>query len=182
MMESPENSSDEAEFVSLLTSHQGIIHGYINSLLPGESSVEDVLQRANMVIWKKRADFELGTNFKAWALSIARWESRAWMTERKRSNWIIFDDDLANALEEGTDAITNLEPSDSIAALRTCLGKLRSADRTLILFLYQHEKSTIECAKHLKRSAGSLRVSMHRIRATLRRCIESRLALKNTIS
>ncbi|PWG73383.1 RNA polymerase subunit sigma-24, partial [Enterococcus hirae] len=67
------DEQDEA-IVALLTEHQSALRLYVASLLPGESSTPDVAQQANATIWKKRDDFEIGTNFKAWAFSIARYE------------------------------------------------------------------------------------------------------------
>mgnify|MGYP000113776971 CR=1 FL=1 len=35
--------------------------------MPGMDGVDDVLQETNVVLWEKRATFEPGTNFRAWA-------------------------------------------------------------------------------------------------------------------
>ena len=81
-----ENEADGA-YVTLLTQHQVNIQAFITSLLPGDPDIEDVLQRTNIVLWNKREQFEQNTNFKAWAFSIARWETKAWLTEKKRKDW-----------------------------------------------------------------------------------------------
>ena len=64
----------DSEIVALLTEHQLAIRLYVQSLLPGDHSAHDVAQQANATLWKKRDDFEVGTNFKAWAFSVARYE------------------------------------------------------------------------------------------------------------
>ena len=68
------SEANDSEFVALLTEHQSSLRYYVASLLPGDSAAADVAQQANATIWKKRDDFELGTNFKAWIFSIARYE------------------------------------------------------------------------------------------------------------
>lgn len=168
-----DEDADDA-YVALLTLHQGAIHAFLNSLLPGDPGVEDVLQRANVVLWKKRANFEHGSNFKAWAFSIARWEARAWLTEQKRQDWLVFDDELTDEIAQQFEEFP-LETNDSgiVQSLRKCLARLNDKQRFLVLNYYQHEKSIAECASIAKRSEGSLRVALFRIRASLRRCIES---------
>lgn len=168
---------DEPAFVAELTAHQGILLAYLTTLLPGESELDDILQKANLVLWEKRNEFELGTNFKAWALSVTYWQARAWMTDRKRKSWLLFDDELANAITERFTTQPDLSPSASTSALRHCLGKLKENDRLLILSHHQHDKSLKECSRIFDRPADSLKVSLCRIRAALRRCVNSELAL-----
>lgn len=176
-----DETNDDA-FVALLTSHQGAIHAFLNSLLPGDPCVEDVLQRSNLVLWKKRDNFEPGTNFKAWAFSIARWETRAWLTTQKRQDWLVFNDELTDSIAEQLQELPDTEDSMMIRSLRLCLAKLNDKQRSLVLNYYQHDKSIGECATLVKRSEGSLRVSLFRIRTGLRRCIESQMAMKEVKS
>lgn len=174
-----ENDASE-ELVALLTLHQADIHAFINSLLPGDPNVEDVLQRTNMVLWKKQANFEVGTSFKAWAFSVARWETRAWLTEKKRNDWLVFNDDLTDQLvDQFQQSFAGKEESNIINALRRCLGKLENNERFLIFNYYQGGKSMAECAAITRKTEGALRVSLFRIRAGLRRCIEAQSRTTN---
>ena len=93
----PSPASDP-DFISELTSHQEIMHAFLISLLPGVPDVNNILQRTNFVLWEKRAQFAAGSSFKSWALAVSYWEARAWMTERKRGDWLIIDDDLAQQI------------------------------------------------------------------------------------
>lgn len=76
-MSEPENDQDSEDFVDLLTSHQGIIRAYIISLLPGSPGVDDVIQNTNRTLWINRSNYKLGTNFKAWALTMSRFQVMA---------------------------------------------------------------------------------------------------------
>ncbi|MEM6278217.1 MAG: sigma factor, partial [Verrucomicrobiota bacterium] len=90
----PEPENQEDEFVALLTSHQSAVRFYVASLLPGEARAADVAQQANITIWNKRADFEPGTNFKAWAFSIARYEVLNFRKKEARDARLQFSDEL----------------------------------------------------------------------------------------
>jgi RNA polymerase sigma-70 factor (ECF subfamily) len=176
-------ASSEAEFVALLTGAQSNLHAFLTSLLPGERSIDDVLQQTNLVLWQKRADFELGTNFRAWSFSVARWEARAWLTRQKRSEWLSFFDDLSELLASRFEqAAPSGGENAALDTLRHCLGKLKESDRLLVLSHYQHDKSLAECARIFKRGADSLKVSLFRIRQILRRCMDSQLSIERSRS
>lgn len=160
---------NQEQFVKLLTEVQLPLQVYIRSLLPGESAVSDVVQQANAKIWEKRHDFELGTNFRAWTLAIARFEVLNFRKTQARDARLRFSDELETTitaeLSEADDAADRFHDY-----LRSCLGKMRSADRQLLLERYLHA-SLGEYATHVRRSPGGLRVSLHRLRNALRECI-----------
>ena len=79
-----------------------------------------------------------------------------------------------NSKDATTDAN---EGTESLTALRYCLGKLKQSDRLLVLTHYQHGKSLAKCSSLFGRSVSSLGVSLFRLRAALRRCIQSELAI-----
>lgn len=167
--------SDE-EIVTLLVNHQADLLAYTRSLLPTQlSSARDVLQRANIVIWKKRSTFEIGTNFKAWAFSIVRWQVKAFLTENKRNAWLVVDEELT---EKITNRIADAAEHDSIHDMRTalevCIQKLKPADQQLLNHRYHTEGTLADFANEHQQSVGALRVTLHRIRASLKRCIEAK--------
>lgn len=84
----------EKEFVNLLVAHQSLIRAYVISLLPGMSETEDVIQNTNEVLWTKRENFELGTNFKAWALTTARFQVMTLQQKLKREKRAPLDEDV----------------------------------------------------------------------------------------
>lgn len=177
-----ENEADGA-YVALLTRHQVNIQAFITSLLPGDPDIEDVLQRTNIVLWNKREQFEQNTNFKAWAFSIARWETRAWLTEKKRKDWLVFNDELTDQMaEQFQESISDHENEDMLPSLRRCLARLSDNERFLIFNYYQADKSIAECAAIVKKTEGALRVALFRIRINLRRCIEAHTLGKEVIS
>ncbi len=178
----PSSDFDESGFVADLAGAQSTLHAFLISMLPGQPDVEDILQRTNVVLWKKRADYDPERPFDSWALAVAYWEARAWMTERKRGNWLVIDDDLAQSLIGQFVEEPKSLPNADVEALQTCLSRLRDPDRLLVLSHHQHEKSLRECGKIFKRTPESLKVSLVRIRAALRRCITSELALEQVRS
>ncbi len=170
--------SDDS-IVARLTAHQAEILAYICSLLPGDAAVNDILQRTNLVLWKKRATFEKGSNFRAWAFSIARWEVKAFLKEKNRKSWLVIDGDLAHRITETMVSTTEQNPMSELRpALELCLKKLKPEERELITQRYHSDSTLKDYAAKSGRSPGSIRVTLCRIRATLKRCIEARQAME----
>ena len=156
-----------------LTAHQGSILAYIRSLMPGQMGAQDVLQQTNVTLWGKREDFKLGTNFKAWAFTVARYQVMSQRARMKRRAWMVFDDEIAERFAAEIDVDDNLE--EAFCALDSCLSKLREKDLELLKVRYSSNMGLDEYAKQIGRSAGTLKARLFKIRASLRECLEAQL-------
>jgi RNA polymerase sigma-70 factor (ECF subfamily) len=175
------SSRFDDQIVALLTSHQAELLAYVHSLMPGDPSVKDVVQRTNVVVWKKRSSFKPDTNFRSWIFAIARLEVRAHQKDRKRKSWLVFDDELAGRLTETMLESAEAQPLDDLRiALEACMRKLQPAEKDLIDHRYYSDRTLEDYARSQNRTVGSLKVSLFRIRATLKRCIEARVTTEPT--
>ncbi|MEM9280235.1 MAG: sigma-70 family RNA polymerase sigma factor [Verrucomicrobiota bacterium] len=165
---------DDSEFVALLTEHQLALRHYVASLLPGNPAVADVAQQANATIWKKRHDFDLSTNFKAWIFSIARYEVLNFRKKQARDH-LVFSEEMEEVFTEELPARAN-ELDHKREALQSCMQKLKPAERDLIQHRYFEGTPLNDYSATINRSVGSLKVTLHRIRNRLLRCVESKLA------
>lgn len=170
----PDDSATEA-FVAQITAHQTAILAFLLSMVPNRSDAEDLLQKTNLTLWRKQQSFEPGTNFRAWAFSVARWEARSFAKERARKSWLVFNDEVANIISERLASIPDHSMEASSEALGNCLAKLSPKNRDLVIDRYQRGLSFRECAKKTGRKEGGLRVTLHRIRESLRVCMQRQL-------
>jgi RNA polymerase sigma-70 factor (ECF subfamily) len=168
--------SSTTQFVSLLTEHQGDLWAFILTLMPGHANAKDVLQKTNVVLWEKRDAFQQGTNFRAWALTCARFTVLDHLKRLKTGSFILFDSELLETI--AAEAPERLGSADlRLAALESCLAKLRSQDRELLEFRYQGGHSLAEYASRVGRSVSALSVTLNRLRAVLLGCIREQLSL-----
>lgn len=167
-------TSDEREsaLVAQLTEIQPRLRSYVQSLMPGDGAAGDVTQQANQALWKKRADFEPGTNFGAWAFAIARYEVLNFRKKQARDQRIVFSSELEEVF---ADELVERRVSDRQAALKECMGGLKVADRNLLLHRYQGGTNLRDFAAANGRSVGGLKVTLHRLRNALQACIERKL-------
>lgn len=179
-----DRDSDNLEdgFVQLVSSHQMALHAFVVSMMPGSPEADDVVQKANQVIWQKRRNFKIGTSFKAWMFSVARYEVLAAVRDQKRrKEWTVPESVLTKLLEEGQESSDEkIVPRHEI--LHECLNQLRPDDRTLIMKRYFERRKATELADAAARSADSVRVSLRRIRLALGMCVRRRMKTSEVMS
>lgn len=171
------NSNDDV-LVTQLAAHQSELLVYIQSLMPGDSGAHDVQQRTNLVIWKKRAQFKKGSDFRAWAFSIAYWEVKAYRKECSRKSWLVVDDTLVDKLTRTMSETVTENPMKELRTdLELCIQKLEVGDQELVTHRYYSDKPLKDYAEEVGRPVASVKMSLCRIRAALKRCIEYRRAV-----
>lgn len=160
----------DASFVAQLTKLQLSLLIYVRSLLPGDPDAGDVAQQANAKIWEKKSDFVPGTNFRAWAFAIARFEVLNHRKKQARDARLRFSDELESIIadDDALPAGSLLSMQDS---LRHCLMKMRDKDRQLLMHRYASSGTLLEFADQSGRSSGGLKVTLHRLRNALSECI-----------
>lgn len=179
MIHPEENPSDAAldesarnlqEFVRELTAAQGRLHAFLVSLMPGSPDVGDVLQETNLTLWKSRERYQPGTNFLAWAFTIARLEVLHQRDRAKRLGRVLLSNELTQVL---ADEMPH-EPAhkEYLQALDSCMAKLTDSQRDIIEARYQPGHSLEIHARLTGRNPGALRIALLRIRESLRECIE----------
>ncbi len=172
-------SETESQFVALLTEVQLPLRLYVQSLLPGDPAARDVAQHANATIWRKRADFAPGTNFKAWAFSIARFEVLNYRKQQARDSRLVFSEELEETFaEELANSGDDFERRQE--ALKHCLEKLRNKDRDLLLHRYSESGTLADYSIKTGQSVGGLKVTLHRLRNALLSCIQKQLSAQET--
>ena len=180
-MSDSSHSDFETAFVTQLTEHQLALQWYVRSLLPGDPAAGDVAQEANAKIWEKRSEFELGTNFKAWAFSVARYEVLNYRKRQARDARLIFSVELEQTIESEL-AETDLDLQHRHQALRDCMAKLKTQDRQLLLHRYSKAGTLADFAATVGRSIGGLKVTLHRLRSALLVCVQRRLKTEEATS
>jgi RNA polymerase sigma-70 factor, ECF subfamily len=163
-------------FVGLLTEHQPDIHLYIRSLLPQPDAAADALQETNTVLWAKRQEFDLESNFCAWAFAIARFKVLAIRRDSAR-HAVLFSETLMRQIADQSDQHDGPFQVRQ-QALRDCLQRLPHNDRELITLRYQPGVTVESISTRFNRSMGAVYKALTRIRRALLVCIEHRLALE----
>ncbi|MBN1395852.1 MAG: sigma-70 family RNA polymerase sigma factor [Pirellulales bacterium] len=157
-------------FLTLVTGAQRALHAFILRLVPRLSDADDILQETNLVLWSKQAEFTPGTDFRAWAFRIARFQVMAFR-KRQSLDRLIFGDELVGRLARlGESCSDSLEEKRSL--LIECLQELKESQRQMLDDHYGNRLSGREIAEKSGRNADAVFQAMHRARTALMRCIE----------
>lgn len=168
----------DAEFIKEFTRHQRPIFLFILSQISNPVEAEEILQETNLVIWNKFEQFEPGTNFKAWACQIARYEVLKWLDRNRRDKHYFSDDLMEQIAQEALEDSTEWELRRE--ALTRCMKKLKPIDRELIQSRYAPGQTGKNLADEIGRPLNSVYQSLGRIRRVLLECIQRQVATLET--
>lgn len=164
---------NEKEFIRHITDWQNDLYSYLFTLLGDLHYSRDVLQETNLVLWRKMADFEPGSNFGAWAKRCAYFEALKFRRARQRDRHIFDDDLLALLVDEHVPSRHDEE--ERRLALRDCLTQLPEQQRQIIDRRYRTEIPLRQLAADLGKTESAIKMALKRIREALQICIESKL-------
>lgn len=164
-------------FVRLLGQNQRRIFLYVMSLVPNWNEAEEIVQEANLVLWREFAHFQPGTNFAAWACKVAFHQVLAWR-KRKQRDRLEFSPTFLEAVAEEASASADVLEQRS-QALAQCIGKLATPHRDLLRLRYSEGLSVEHIARQLDRSVEAVYRALSRIRHTLHGCVTHTFAREN---
>lgn len=164
-----DDEAREAEYVRLLILHQADIYLYVHSLMPNSEEAADIVQETNTVLWAKRRQFQIGTEFRAWAFQIARYELAEHRAKSKRSG-LCFSDALIDELALRAPRHATAD-EDILNDLRRCVAQLTAMDRELLGQRYATRATCETIAQTLSRPIRWVHNTLSRIRQELRMCI-----------
>ncbi|MEM7013266.1 MAG: sigma-70 family RNA polymerase sigma factor [Verrucomicrobiota bacterium] len=155
----------------LFVRNEGVIRAFVRALQPSLSDADDVMQETFLTISRKAATFELGTNFVAWACSIARLKVLENLRQRKRAT--VLSEAAIIALAE--DAPTPDLMTERERALENCVERLAPKARDLLWRRYSSRQSSEEMAEAAGMTSVAVRVALTKARAFLRDCVSVEL-------
>ena len=164
------------QLVTMMTLHQRSIYGYIVSLLGSPADADDVLQNTYLAIWRKSNEYHGEGKFTTWACRIAYFEVLAFRKKHRRETHGGFDPQILDQIATAAGDIVS-EVDDRLEAMRECMANMDEASLKLLRMRYQQELSMRQIFESSERKTeGSVRVALHRIRQSLLDCIRKRMS------
>lgn len=164
------------QLVTMMTLHQRSVYGYIVSLLGSPADADDVLQNTYLAIWRKADEYHGEGKFTTWACRIAYFEVLAYRKKHRREPSAGFDPRVLDQIAEVAGEVVS-EVDDRLEAMRGCMAKMDEASRELLRMRYQQELSMRQIHEQSgRKTEGSVRVALHRVRQSLLDCIRKRMS------
>ncbi len=159
--------------MQLVLRHRTRIWAYCMARCRSPQRAEDLFQQTCLVICEKWRQFRPGSDFLAWAMTIARYEHLASVDPKRHR-----EHEHEAAILEAAWADHSDESAYDAArrdALRHCLQGLGARARRAFQLRYAEQQSNARLAKQLNISQQALYALLSRARRLLRDCIERRL-------
>jgi RNA polymerase sigma-70 factor (ECF subfamily) len=172
-MKNAETDGGTEKFLHLWTLIQGRVYAYILSHWPNRSDADDIMQETISIMWKKYDTYQPGSDFLAWAITIAKY---VLLTFRKKqnNNQIKFNDEELRLIEEKSEEFINTVDG-RLEILEVCVKKLPKKDTNLLKLKYNNELSAQTIAIRFGMSVRTVYRSLAKIYTLLMRCMNQSL-------
>lgn len=155
--------------------HGGVLRGFILALLSDRDRAEDVFQETFLTVTRKAAEFQPGTNFLAWARSIARLKVLEACRAARGGPAMLGHDAMEALIAAAPEADDEWEGRRE--ALASCLGQLAPRAREILELRYCDDHlAPPEIAARVRWTVNAVNVALSRARKFLQECTRRRLA------
>jgi len=167
-------SSREVEFLRQLESTYYDLFALGLTIVGHRHDADDVMQEVCVILWQKFDEFEEGTSFKRWALTVTSNVAKAFVRKRRRRRGFGLSDYVLAK-------VTRLQSSGSelfelqCEILQECLEKLPERDRSFLSSCYRNTSSLTEYAHESGISRETIYTRLKRLRRRLAECMMRRL-------
>ena len=164
---------DPDAYGPVVAAHQARLRAFLAGYVPQAAWVDDLAQQAFVSAYRSLKSFRVGTDFGAWLRQIAYNHLRAELektSRRKRLETSYLQEVAAAELGRRLDRAEQDDPD--LDALRDCVSRLPETSMQIVRRHYGDGAPLAEIAGDLGRPAGSIKVTLFKIRARLRECIE----------
>lgn len=157
----------------MLEAMQPRLYGFILKRLADRDQALEVLQRTNLVICQKAADYRPGTSFEAWTFTIARFQLMAWRKKCAR-NRLVFSDRVYEQIDRKPEQPEVFDDT-RVNVLKDCIKQLNVDDNSLLEQRYQKDLPLATIASTMNMSIDAIGMRLSRIRKKLGQCIQQKL-------
>lgn len=165
------------EVQRLFLRHSGLLRGFILGLLPDRDRAEDVFQETFLTLTRKAGDFIPGTNFLAWARSVARLKVLE-ACRAGRSGPMLLEPEAMEAVCLAAEEIED-DWEERKIALAACMERLAPRAREILQLRYADEPLAPPLiAKRVRWTVNAVNVALSRARKFLQECTSRRMSLE----
>ena len=161
---------DHEQFMRAFIGAEPKMRAYAISCGLSMDRVDDLMQEAALVLWRRHGDYDPARPFLPWSLGVVHHLVQEARRSRRNGQGLLSPEvagQLADTCAGLSDALDLRRE-----ALRRCTGRLPDRDRVLLHARYAERRSLAEMAKRLNRGLSAVNMALHRIRIALLQCME----------
>lgn len=142
--------------------------------MPSWDAVDEVIQSASLIMWRKLDQVDLPDGFLPWGKVVVRFEAQKYCRTRARDPHV-FDPILFDILVAHQEEREVPDFDREQAALEQCLREVSDSTRQIVLAPYQGHGFLTQMAEATGRTRNRLYKQIRRIRSKLADCVREKL-------
>lgn len=177
-----DKQSKNTELAVFWAQSQPTIAAFIHSLVPNFQDADDILQNVAVITVEKFEEFDRNRSFSAWANGIARNLILKYYSPKGKKRPILdieAIEKISHVYEQESTSIHD-QKDHMERALKKCLMRLTGKWKKMVDMHYMDEFSASRIAQQLSMTRNNVFVSLHRLRLSLKKCVEREIQEVNS--
>lgn len=173
-------AGDMRAIEAIVRHHQAAVRAWLAAHCPLGGDADDVAQCTFVAAITRLADFEVGTDFRAWLFSIARYQLMSEATRLRRVadyHSRLAPEILARELERRAQEPEE-RTTERLMHLRECVAAMGESASKFIQWRYDEQLPLEDMAARTGRSVGAIKKQLWLLRQKLQQCMEDKLAVE----
>ena len=173
-----DNNKQNKELAVFWAQSQPKIASYIFAQVPNFQDADDILQNVAVVTVDKFEKFDRSGSFTAWAIGIAKVLILKYYNEKRKARLMLDSDAIQIIAEvcETEQKKINDQKEVFEKHLKACMLLLKAKWKKMLDMHYKYEFSPDRIAQQLSMTTNNVYVSLHRIRLSLKECVEKKIS------
>ena len=131
--------------------------------------IEELISDVFMAFWRNYKKLEPNMKIKPYLVGIAKNLIKKKYRELSNNVLVCDIDDLDNSIQTLINVSDTVEESEKERIILNALNELKSEEKQIFIMFYYHSKRVKEIAKVLDISIAKVKITLHRVRKTLKR-------------
>jgi len=161
------------KLAKLWSSAMPALDAFVRAAVRDAHDCDDIIQATGEFVASHFHEFEEGTSFTGWTITIARFRIRELYRDRSRDRLVLTGEaiDAIAEVAQDTGELVNARRN----ALNDCLDQLPPRQRKLMEMRYLQDLKPRVIADRIGRSPNTISAALMRVRKALHRCIDQQL-------
>lgn len=166
---------DLESFARLVALHQKSVRACVAVRVATPHDADDIAQEVFLIAHRKLGELDASQPLGPWLRTVAIFLLRNHQRKIQRSPVSAVEHIAELADQTIREELHDDKDEARLAAMRECLGKLEGPAREMVRMRYEEDMPLAEIGARLNRKHSALTMALHRLRLSLRDCVEQKL-------
>ncbi len=158
-------------FAILMDRHLAVVRGRIRGMTRSVSDADDIMQEAQLKIWRRLGSFRLESSFRTWMTSVAINEARQFYRKANRFPLVHDCSELPEPTSPGESPLHACVRGELTERLKAAVERLSAKHKQVVVLHNLQELSLQETAQELQATIPAVKARVFRAKAALSKAL-----------